>query len=205
VSRGASLVLGVLCAIATSSAAHAAAPTPLLVVASNNSPWLADHVVTWRPGAAVRSLGPGSLPARSPDGKRIAFIRAGELWVARADGSHADELTHGLLPFPGGLLDLRWSPDGSHIAVDPLGAVVDVATGAATRLPAEQVSWAPDSQRLVYVDRDVFPNQVVVTSLDGITRTCCSRPRTTRTPSGRHTATRSASSATSTATRRSGC
>jgi len=59
----------------------------------------------------------------SPDGRRIAFCsnRAGgatEVWVAQADGSRPEQLTHGP-----GLWQCApsWSPDGGSIAFESLG------------------------------------------------------------------------------------
>ena len=56
----------------------------------------------------------------SPDGRRIAFSsnRSGvsfEIWVARADGSEAQQLTHGPGRWQG---SPHWSPDGTRIAFD---------------------------------------------------------------------------------------
>jgi Tol biopolymer transport system component len=55
----------------------------------------------------------GSHPGYSPDGRRIAFVRARHLWVARADGRHARRVT------PRGFLveDYEWSPRGNRLAV----------------------------------------------------------------------------------------
>ena len=63
-------------------------------------------------------------PQFSPDGRRIAFSsgRSGdveEIWLASADGSGAEQLTHG----PGTRQTLpAWSPDGRHIAFESTGA-----------------------------------------------------------------------------------
>jgi TolB protein len=50
-------------------------------------------------------------PAWSPDGTRIAFVRGGDVWVMRADGSEQRRLTTGLLADAP-----TWSPDGRHLA-----------------------------------------------------------------------------------------
>lgn len=48
----------------------------------------------------------------SPDGRRIAYIAQGQLWVANADGSGRLQLTR----LTGGASGPKWSPDGAHIA-----------------------------------------------------------------------------------------
>ena len=64
----------------------------------------------------------GSLPAWSPDGRKIAF---GGLRVVNADGSGLQRLTRGTLP--------AWSPDGQRIAftgLDEPGLYVINADGS---------------------------------------------------------------------------
>src|SRR4029453_705227 len=56
-------------------------------------------------------------PHLSPDGRRIVFsakrFDRGEIWVAQADGSNAQQLTHG----PGiAQASASWAPDGRRIA-----------------------------------------------------------------------------------------
>ncbi|HEU4328862.1 MAG TPA: S41 family peptidase, partial [Roseiflexaceae bacterium] len=51
-------------------------------------------------------------PVISPDGGRIAFVYAGDIWVADARGGDAERLT----AHPAGHLAPRWSPDGERIA-----------------------------------------------------------------------------------------
>jgi dipeptidyl aminopeptidase/acylaminoacyl peptidase len=48
----------------------------------------------------------------SPDGKRVAYIATGQLWVADADGSNARQLTK----LNGGATGPVWAPNGSIIA-----------------------------------------------------------------------------------------
>lgn len=64
-----------------------------------------------------------SLPRWSPDGRFIAFIRKGEgekakpgLWAMRAEGGEAWPLTGEDNGVKNAVANLRWSPDGRHIA-----------------------------------------------------------------------------------------
>ncbi|WP_238424219.1 TolB family protein [Micromonospora parastrephiae] len=81
-------------------------------------------------GRAPRRLtrGPAdSAPAWSPDGSRLAFLRAedgpAQLWLLPADGGEAEQVTS--LPLGAGAA--VWSPDGTKIAFT---AAVDPAAGA---------------------------------------------------------------------------
>jgi Tol biopolymer transport system component len=98
----------------------------------------------------------------SSDGTRVAFVREGSLYVAKADGSDpeqlADEFFAGAVWAP--LSQPVWAPDGRHIAV--LGAtevggnrvfIVDVAAGTVEQVPGldgyfYSIAWSPDGQRL---------------------------------------------------------
>ena len=104
-------------------------------------------------------------PTWSPDGSRIAFVRAiegddAEIFVMRADGSEVTQITEttGAAALP------AWSPDGSAIAfteiTDPgnfetrLG-VADLATGEERALTTEEVggvepTWAPDGSYIAF-------------------------------------------------------
>jgi Tol biopolymer transport system component len=67
-------------------------------------------------GSGVTVLGEGTDPAWSPRGDRIAFIRSvdghGQLFVAKADGTDARQLTEG----PDDDRQPAWSPDGGSLA-----------------------------------------------------------------------------------------
>ena len=51
-------------------------------------------------------------PQWSPDGRRLAYVRDGEIWVVEADGSRMTRV----VAKPGGGRDPRWSPDGKRLA-----------------------------------------------------------------------------------------
>ncbi|MCP4172035.1 MAG: hypothetical protein GY758_14820 [Fuerstiella sp.] len=62
-------------------------------------------------GASIRSMGPGTMPSWSPEGKRLAFSRYSPtkgVWVTRAEGADAQ-----LLDESGWAA--QWSPDGRMI------------------------------------------------------------------------------------------
>ena len=113
-----------------------------------------------------------SDPQWSPDGRRLAYVRDGEIWVAEADGSR----TTLVVAKPGDGSDPSWSPDGSRLAFrsrrrgwsqvwvidapvprrgrpanDPKAPVAKVVT--ATGLDVDSFTWAPDGTRLAVMAR----------------------------------------------------
>ena len=80
-------------------------------------------------GTDVRLLVPGaSMPAYSPDGRRLAYILDGDVFVADADGTNGRRLaaTSAVESAP------AWSPDGRTIALQRVSGsrtVILVATG----------------------------------------------------------------------------
>lgn len=120
-------------------------------------------IVSVRPdGSGRRLIVPGGTePRYAPGGRRIAFMRNGRLWVARADGKHARRLT------PAGWLvgEHQWSPGGTSIAfirVSPTSPshalyTVKVKGGAPRRLVKAPTTislrvgaWSPDGKAIVY-------------------------------------------------------
>ena len=113
-----------------------------------------------------------SDPQWSPDGRRLAFIRDGAIWLIDSDGSRQVEVT----AHPAGNSKPRWSPDGSRLAflsrrrgwsqvwlIDapiprrgrpashprPAQATALSATG----LDVEELAWSPDGNRLALVSQ----------------------------------------------------
>jgi Tol biopolymer transport system component len=153
----------------------------------------------------LHALGRGSTGAWSPDGRRIALSRDGDLVVLTVDGRRGRRLTHDeLIQFAP-----AWSPDGTHIAflqrhpevelgVGPQDdvAVVDVASGATRRLTSDTrtktaLSWSPDGTQLVYenVGRPQGRPVVVIDAVTGnIVQSAAVRPYPLWSPHGRRVA-----------------
>ena len=133
-------------------------------------------------GTGTRRLTSGSeedsRPAWSPDGRRIVFARAGELYTVVSAGGAARRVTLGL---GGDAADPAWSPDGKLIAydyrrpgfsireiwvvgVDGAGARAATRLGHVSTLPA----WSPDGTRIAF-QSDVRSRNVEIysISLDG--------------------------------------
>ncbi len=64
-------------------------------------------------GGAPRKLAEGNQPAVSPKGDRIVFLKKDEIWsIGLEDNAKPAQLIH----TKGQASELRWSPDGSHLA-----------------------------------------------------------------------------------------
>jgi dipeptidyl aminopeptidase/acylaminoacyl peptidase len=75
--------------------------------------WVEDgHLYAERGGGAAVDLGPGVGPRWSPDGREIAFMDRGQVFVVPSGGGARRQLTH----LTGFLTGPRWSPDGRMIA-----------------------------------------------------------------------------------------
>jgi len=115
-------------------------------------------------GRTTLAAGPDDhSPHWSPNGKMIAFERAGDLWLMRANGTHQSRLTSG----PGDDISPAWSPDGSRLVFvrsddgSRTGRsmfVKPVAGGLPTRLTtaddgcADGPSWSANGRFVVYAD-----------------------------------------------------
>jgi dipeptidyl aminopeptidase/acylaminoacyl peptidase len=111
------------------------------------------------PGQGLGESAGVTAPDWSPDGTQIAYVFAGDIYRANADGS-------GVRPFAAGRHAENypaWSPDGRSIAYT-IGNSLYVRSleGDATRRSARdgvevfRPSWSPDGKRIAYsVDRTV--------------------------------------------------
>ena len=103
----------------------------------------------------------------SPDGERVAFVRAGSIYTARVDGSDVRLLRAQRLCGGGGICvhyrEPRWSPDGRTIAFVAGSArpkliknglwLMRAGSGELVRRLSgrgSEADWSPDSRRLVF-------------------------------------------------------
>ena len=131
-------------------------------------------VVSVRPDGKGRQLiaRKGAYPGYSPDGHRIAFIRARRLWVASADGKGARPVT------PRGLLveDYEWSPRGDRLAVTrafktvsagwlytvrPTGGDLERLATSPAGIRLFPGAWSPDGRAIVF-ERQRNPGRALV-------------------------------------------
>ncbi len=130
-------------------------PNPLSVAAGvEQSVWAVSVA-----GGAPRRLGEGHVPAVSPKGDRVAFVKQGQVWWAPlADSGAAQQLIHAR----GRAGSLRWSPDGARLAFvsdrgdHDLIALYELG-GAAVRFldPGSdhdgEPAWSPDGQQVAFL------------------------------------------------------
>ncbi|RRA49146.1 S9 family peptidase [Acidipila sp. EB88] len=147
-------------------------------------PYFASHAQT--PHSAQLTLQdllaeqPTGEFALSPDGKTIAFTRAGQIVLMPSEGGWPVTLTS----MQGGKTDLAWSSDGTRIAFANQGSIWVVSTGggAPTRLtnaPAgagdprqaadREPQWSPDSRWILFQSGRRGVNSLLVVSADGNT------------------------------------
>lgn len=136
-----------------------------------------------RPLTKPRAGRSDSLPAWSPRGPAIAFVRrhwprwVPSILLVRPDGRGLRRLTRGTSP--------SWSPDGRRLVfawghalyrIDADGSKrVRLARGLSLRGDALQPRWSPDGRRILYV---AGPRAIVTMDADGTERVRVRLPRT---------------------------
>jgi dipeptidyl aminopeptidase/acylaminoacyl peptidase len=112
-------------------------------------------------GAAPKMLAEGDLPAVSPRGNQVAFVRDHQIWAVPIDGSKPAAR---LLFCRGQSSSPRWSPDGSQLAFvsareDHAFIGVFTTDREPIRYMAPSTSldstpkWSPDGTRIAFVRR----------------------------------------------------
>jgi Tol biopolymer transport system component len=105
-------------------------------------------------GTGLHAIGDFPAPLTwAPDGYRFGFIRNGDFWTARSDGTEFRNVTS--FPF-GGASDATWSPDGHWIAVTVGRGVWLMGPDGSPRRWLDPglhtftsgVVWSPDSSRM---------------------------------------------------------
>jgi dipeptidyl aminopeptidase/acylaminoacyl peptidase len=152
-ARFATVAAASLLAFAVGGAApHAAAPLPgTLAFAKPEAD--GGGVFVWERSGRVRLFArEAHSPAWSPDGRRLAYMRDQELWVADANGSHrarvSDETT-----------SADWAPDGRSLVVERGGALFVLrADGAGARplTAGSEPAWSKRNRIAFVRDGDLY-------------------------------------------------
>jgi Ca2+-binding RTX toxin-like protein len=98
----------------------------------------------------------GTDASASPDGSRVAYLRAGTLYVAGIDGSTERSIATGIAPTATDVVGPAWSPDGTRLAISTGDSLVLVqADGAGSHVLTQGAnpSWSPDGKTIAF-DRD---------------------------------------------------
>jgi len=145
-------------------------------------------------GAAQTVLEDVDAAAIHPDGKTLAFARDGKLWIAAVHGGPAKEFWPGPLAPAVPETYLRFSPDGSWLALDngtvwiysyPSGKAQKLYTGVENGSPAGVVglSWFPDGRSLLVARNGATDSLVRLAVPDGSRQTIYSAGFTIQGPS----------------------
>ncbi|MEX2646974.1 MAG: lysyl oxidase family protein [Gaiellaceae bacterium] len=124
-----------------------AAEQPLVVVVEN-----AGNVVAVHPDGKRVRLAAGREPVISPDGRRLAFVRDGAVYVSQLPGGRPRRVAAGRDP--------AWAPDGQLTLAAPDGVRIE---GRLVAPGASEPAWSRDGRLAVVTEAGiVVGGQVVV-------------------------------------------
>lgn len=136
-------------------------PEPALTVNPSFDPVMPTVQVCTTPweGGETKILGEGDNPVISPASDQVAFIKAGQVWLAKPDGSSPAKI---LFTTRGMNRDIRWSPNGSKIAFSSarsdhafIGIYTDATSPIQWLAPsfARDASprWSPDGNKIAFI------------------------------------------------------
>lgn len=110
-------------------------------------------------GGEPHLLAEGSFPSVSPDGKKVAFLKSGQVWTVAIDGSAKAEQ---LFKVRGTVRQIQWSPSGRKLAFSVsrsshafIGVYDPDHTAVQWMAPAfsnDQLPvWSPDEKSIAFV------------------------------------------------------
>jgi len=122
-------------------------------------------MVTNIDGSQVDELTRGAMPACSPNGRRIAFVYKGYIYLINADGSGKFKLTEGSFP--------NWSPDGRRIAFVYKRHIcigtesTDGSIKYKIISKGEYPAWSPDGKKIAFNFNDCLGDDIYIINSDG--------------------------------------
>jgi dipeptidyl aminopeptidase/acylaminoacyl peptidase len=130
-------------------------PNPIVLQEEvENSIWVVSM-----DGSALHKVGQGSSPKISPDGKRVAFLSGGQVWLGYLDSVNNAKK---LFQSRGSQESVRWSPDGTKLAfVSDRGdhsfvGVYDLASSSVQFLNVSvdhdsNPVWSPNGDNIAFI------------------------------------------------------